>query len=133
MSGQVSVKARDSTPNLCVNPSTTSVICHSHTLEYKPNDIIIMSYIGDVLLHHSYILRNRLVFSWPDAPPTRGKERLAGRPGGASGHVTASRPQLDFHHNAVSARALALSLYAYAAPPRCSFMQGLEEFYVARI
>ena len=28
------------------------IITPSHTLEFKPNDIIITSSIGDVLLHH---------------------------------------------------------------------------------
>ena len=36
----------------------------SHTLEYKPNDIIITSSIGDVLLHHPKYL---YVISFPDS------------------------------------------------------------------
>ena len=32
------------------------IISPSHTLEYKPNDIIITSSIGDVLLHHPNII-----------------------------------------------------------------------------
>ena len=47
-------KARDSTPNFHVNPSITSVpivISLSHTLEYKPNDSIITSFVGDMICY----------------------------------------------------------------------------------
>ena len=98
MSGQVSVKARDSTPNFHVNPSTTQVlitITLSHTLEYKASDIIITSSIGYVILHHPLqttpLLRTsprRRHVHMPDAPPTRMHV------GGASGHETARRPHV---------------------------------------
>ena len=102
MSGQVSVKARDSTPNFHVNPSTTRVpmiSSHSHTLEYKPNDIIIASSIGDVLLHHPKYL---YVISLPGST----SEKLGG---GASVLILTlallrrrTECRLDFHHVTVS-------------------------------
>ena len=43
------------------------IISPSHTLEYKPNDIIITSSIGDVLLHHPKIHIRHLDYQAP--PP----------------------------------------------------------------
>ena len=46
---------RDSTQNFRVNPFTIYLNTdYYHTLEYKPNDIIITPSFGDVLLHHHY-------------------------------------------------------------------------------
>ena len=55
VSGQVSVKAGNSTPNFHVNSSRTQVliiITLCHTLEYKPSDIIITSSIGQVMCYY---------------------------------------------------------------------------------
>ena len=77
------------------------IISTSHTLEYKPNDIIITSSIGDVLLHHPISLR-LYVISFPGSS----SKDLGG---GASVLIlTLALPRwctecrLDFHHVTVS-------------------------------
>ena len=77
------------------------IISTSHTLEYKPNGIIITSSIGDVLLHHPISLR-LYVISFPGSS----SKDLGG---GASVLIlTPALPRrrtecrLDFHHVTVS-------------------------------
>ena len=51
------------------------IISPSHTLEYKPNDIIITSSIGDVLLHHPNIIETNVILtSRSQAPPPKIRE-----------------------------------------------------------
>ena len=74
------------------------IISTSHTLEYKPNDIIITSSIGDMLLHHPISLR-LYVISFPSKDLGGGASVLIS---------TLALPRrrtecrLDFHHVTVS-------------------------------
>ena len=84
------------------------IISPSHTLEYKPNDIIITSSIGDTLLHHPKYLNVILTSLVPWLHLQRfGRWSLGTNldPGGylpRRRHVMPSTSRLDFHHVTVS-------------------------------
>ena len=98
----------------------------SHTLEYKPNDIIIISFIGYVLLHNPNIIETIRHLDYIASFPGSTSKDLGG---GALvlylallRLLTAPAPRngrLDFHHVTVSrghgARALECALLCRAA------------------
>ena len=121
------------------------IISPSHTLEYKPNDIIITSSIGYVLLHNPNIIEttrhldyNNIIASFPGST----SKDLGG---GASvlylRLLTAPAPRngrLDFHHMTVSrarVRApLSRCVIAWACGvPRSQDAYGLQRADIARV
>ena len=73
------------------------IISTSHTLEYKPNDIIITSSIGDVLLHHPKYHRDYTSFV-----PRLHLQRFGRWSLGANLDPGTSAPAHGLHHVTVS-------------------------------
>ena len=137
LSGQVLVKARDSTPNFhYVNIDQSLIMSH----------IVMCSYIQKAVWCNCLVTTTLVLCS--DAPPTRGKNK--GHVGRASGHETgdsilttlrhATMCLLDFHYmNAFLLRACTSAIASTL--PRCvqclrvhaGPIYGMtQEFYVAR-
>ena len=84
------------------------IISPSHTLEYKPNDIIITSSIGYVLLHNPNTIETYVILT--SLPGSTSKDLGGGASVLYPGLLTAPAPRngcLDFHHVTVSYAAMA--------------------------